>query len=167
MFIGIPCYILINSKGDKTFLIDCLARQQGHAETYVKHHDDTDVCSLICKVTIAAALIGVVVVMVGLAMGCLLYRRRRQRHAGTLKHVGSLVSMNAVPSDYIVDDSLESRGHANRQASSPASNQGPWKNGISRQMVTTLILCVGLRIQSHCSISMVTALFFVGLRIQS
>ncbi|CAG5118264.1 unnamed protein product, partial [Candidula unifasciata] len=55
--------------------------------------------------TIAGSLIGAMVVMIGLALGCMVYRRRQRRQAGTLKHVGSLVSMNAT-ADLCVRSSL-------------------------------------------------------------
>ncbi|KAK0056495.1 proto-oncogene tyrosine-protein kinase receptor Ret [Biomphalaria pfeifferi] len=53
----------------------------------------------------------------------MIWNRTRKRQPVTLKHVNSLVSMTAVPSDYIVDDARDLRQHANRSYWSPASGQ--------------------------------------------
>ncbi|CAG5118908.1 unnamed protein product, partial [Candidula unifasciata] len=110
-------------------------RSKEKAAKSVHVKDDDDVCSSSCRAAIIGSLSAVVVSTILVLTGCMMWRRRRRRHAISLKHVSSLVSMTAVPSDYIVDDSRDMRGHVNRQTSSPASGPWPVKLGMGHDVI--------------------------------
>ncbi|XP_012934814.1 uncharacterized protein LOC101846195 [Aplysia californica] len=90
--------------------------------------DDEPACSSSCRAAIASSVtVVVLLVLLVVVLRWTAWRRQRRRQSMSLKHVNSLVSMAAVPSDYIVDDSREQRAHAHRQTSSASSLQWPPK----------------------------------------
>ncbi|XP_059171437.1 proto-oncogene tyrosine-protein kinase receptor Ret-like [Physella acuta] len=91
-----------------------------------------EVCSQNCRTGIAVSVSCLLVITILAAVVWAVWRRREGRSSMSLKHVNSLVSMAAVPSDYIVDDSRDQRPHPNRPSSSPAS--GPNKLGLAQEI---------------------------------
>ncbi|XP_046352280.2 proto-oncogene tyrosine-protein kinase receptor Ret-like [Haliotis rufescens] len=75
--------------------------------------DDTDSCGNMCKASVAASVVCVVAVVVVSLVIWLVWRRRRSRRSQVLKHVGSIVSMTALPSDYLEDREPRTSYHTN------------------------------------------------------
>ncbi|KAH9519997.1 hypothetical protein Btru_071432 [Bulinus truncatus] len=92
------------------------------------------VCSISCKTGLAVSMSILLIAAVVLGLGLTAWNRTRKREPMALKHVSSLVSMAAVPSDYIVDDARDTRQHANRPNSSPASGQCPAKIALGQDV---------------------------------
>ncbi|XP_067673699.1 proto-oncogene tyrosine-protein kinase receptor Ret-like isoform X2 [Haliotis asinina] len=75
--------------------------------------DDTDSCGNMCKASVASSVVCVVAVIVVSVVIGLVWRRRRCRRSQVLKHVGSIVSMTALPSDYLEDREPRTSYHTN------------------------------------------------------
>lgn len=75
--------------------------------------DDTESCGNMCKASVAASVVCVVAVVVVSVVIWLVWRRRRSRRSQVLKHVGSIVSMTALPSDYLEDREPRTPYHTN------------------------------------------------------